>query len=194
MAAVLDFNLICKGFIDLKHVLQEPEIDKLGIIVEKIFSIDNWGWENKKNLQNISNIDKALEKARIVVIHLKSHAVKDIGIYIEKIKEEYVYNLWINTEGYPEFDADKIEQGNEYFFYKFFQIFEEIERKQNIGFRILGVGVETNFQYAEENISVIEKSENMIAWVMNKNLDGNMVLADYRKKEIEGMNLIIYER
>lgn len=194
MAVALEFNLICKKFIDLERVLQNPEIHKLEITMEKIYTIDNWTWANLQELQNLFLISKSLEEAKIAVINLKSNLFKDAGIYIEQINEEYVYNLWINTEGYPDLDADEINSRNKHYFQKFYQIFEEVERQQNIGFRILGIGLETNFQYDKENSDVIKKSKNIIAWVVNKDYLNDMDLINYRKKKNVGMNMVIFEK
>lgn len=93
MAAALEFNLICKEFIDIERVLESSVIRKLEIEIEKIFSIDNWLWLNQQELQDIALISQSLEKTKIVVIDLKCDVFKDAGVYIEKIDEEYVYNL-----------------------------------------------------------------------------------------------------
>ena len=162
MAIVLEFNLICKEFLDLEQILHNSEIKKLKISIEKISSIDNWMWANQQELQSMYLVSHALNESKIIVINLKSDSLKDLGIYLEKINEEYVYNLWINTEGYPDLDADKINTSNEHYFQKFYQTFGEVVKKQNIAFRILGIGVETNFQYKKNNSDIIRKSENII--------------------------------
>lgn len=194
MAAVLEFDLICKEFIDLKLMLQNFAIAQLEIKIEKIFSIDNWIWKNQQELQELSLIYKILEETKIVVINLSCFILKDLGIYIEKMNGEYVYNLWINTEGYPDLDIDKITPYNKPYFQNFYQIFEELEKEQNIGFRILGIGVETVFQYEEQNSDLIKKSKNMIAWLINKEFKNNIDLVHYKKKEVVGADFVILEK
>lgn len=194
MAAVLEFDLICKEFIDLKLMLQNFAIAQLEIKIEKIFSIDNWIWKNQQELQELSLIYKILEETKIVVINLSCSILKDLGIYIEKMNGEYVYNLWINTEGYPDLDIDKITPYNKPYFQNFYQIFEELEKEQNIGFRILGIGVETVFQYEEQNSDLIKKSKNMIAWLINKEFKNNIDLVHYKKKEVVGADFVILEK
>ena len=51
MAIILEFNLICRRFIDLERVLQNPKIHKLEITMEKISTIDDWTWTNQKKMQ-----------------------------------------------------------------------------------------------------------------------------------------------
>lgn len=129
-----------------------------------------------------------------MVINLKCSILKEAGIYIEKINGEYVYNLWINTEGYPDLDIDKITPYNKPYFQNFYQIFEELEKEQNIGLRILGIGVETVFQYEEQNSDLIKKSKNIIAWLINKEFKNNIDLVHYKKKEVVGADFVILEK
>jgi len=194
MAIVLEFNLICKNFLDLKSMLHVPEIRKLDISFEKISSIDNWTWTNQQEVPNMCLVEQILNTSKIVVINLKSSVLKDLGIYVEKINDEYVYNLWINTEGYPDLDADKINLSNEHYFQKFYQIFGDIIKKQNLEFQILGIGLETNFQYKKNNSDIIRQSENIIAWIGNEDLKSNESLGNYRQKRILGTDFLVFER
>lgn len=194
MAIVLEFNLICKEFLDLEQILHNSEIKKLKISIEKISSIDNWMWTNQQELQSMHLVSHALNESKIIVINLKSDSLKDLGIYLEKINEEYVYNLWINTEGYPDLDADKINTGNEYYFQKFYQTFGEVVKEQNMAFRILGIGVETNFQYKKNNSDIIRKSENIITWIGNEDLENDVALDNYKKKKVVGMDFLVFEK
>lgn len=194
MAIVLEFNLICKEFLDIEQILHNSEIKKLKISIEKISSIDNWMWANQQELQSMYLVSHALNESKIIVINLKSDSLKDLGIYLEKINEEYVYNLWINTEGYPDLDADKINTSNEHYFQKFYQTFGEVVKKQNIAFRILGIGVETNFQYKKNNSDIIRKSENIITWIGNEDLENDVALDNYKKKKVVGIDFLVFEK
>lgn len=194
MAVVLEFNLICEDVIDLEQVLQNSELKKLEISIDKISSIDDWRWMNQQEIQNILLINQFLKKGKIIVINLKSSILKDLGIYVEKINGEYVYNLWINTEGYPELDADKINPSNEHYFQKFYQIFGEVIKKQNIMFRILGFGLETKFQYKKSNSDIIRKSDNIIAWIGNQDLRSEVALSNYKERKEVGIDFLIFEK
>lgn len=194
MAIVLEFNLICKRFIDLKCVLQNYTIRELDITLGDVFCMDNWTWDNQQKLQDLSLTQNALEKEQIVTINLKCASLKDLGIYIEKFNGEYVYDLWINTQGYPKLDADRIDLVNEHYFHKFYQVFREVIREQDIGFRILGIGLETDFQYAKENSDVIKNSNNILAWIVNKDMRNSSVLSNYRLTEILGTEFAIFEK
>lgn len=194
MAVVLEFNLICKDVIDLDSVLQNSTISKLNISIEKVSSIDNWMWENQQELHDLAFVEKALKNAKIVVINLKSPLLKDLGVYVEKIREEYVYNLWINIDGYPNLDTDNISSRNRHYFKKFYQTFDEEVKKQNIQFRILGIGLETNFQYEEKISDVVQKSENIISWIVDKDFKHDELLNNYKRNDLKGMNFLVYEK
>lgn len=194
MAVVLEFNIICKTFIDLETIILNSSVNAFNIEVESVCCIDNWIWENPQELQSLSLVNAMLEAAKIIVINLKCSILKDVGIYIEKNNEEYVYNLWINTEGYPVLDEDKISPDNEHYFQKIYRIFEELREEQGIDFRIIGIGFETCFQYERENSEVIKKSKNIIAWIFSKEMNSNIELADYIKKEEVGKAFIIFEK
>ena len=194
MAAVLDFNLICKEFFDFEPILHNTEVEKLEIKIVKISCIDNWMWENQQDLQNMYLASRALNESKIIIINLKSTILKNLGLYVEKINGEYVYNLWINTEGYPGLDADKINSSNEHYFQRFYQIFGDIVKKQSILFRILGIGTETYFQYKENNLDAIRTSENVITWIGNEDFKYEGALDNYKKRKVDGVDFYIFER
>lgn len=194
MAVVLEFNLICKDIIDLDSALQNSTISKLNISIEKISSIDNWMWENQKRLQDMSLVESVLADEKIIVVNLKSPVLKDLGIYMEKIREDYVYNLWINMDGYSNMDTDNISSKNRHYFKKFYQVFGEEVKKQSIQFRILGIGLETKFQYEKKNSDIIQNSENIIAWIVNKDFKDDRLLNNYKKNEFKGMNFLVFEK
>ena len=193
MAVALEFNIISKSLIDLEIVMSNSPVNAFNVEVGSVCCIDNWIWENPQEMQSLSLVHTMLETAKIIVINLKCSILKDAGIYIEKNDEEYVYNLWINTEGYPVLDEDKISPDNEHYFQKIYRIIEELREEQGIDFRIIGIGFETCYQYERENSEVIKKSKNVIAWILSKYMNSNMELSDYRKKDEIG-ELIIFEK
>lgn len=194
MAIVLNFNLLCKELIDLNAILQSTAVANLDASIEKISCIDNWMWENQQEVQEVSLIQKKLLEGKIVIINLKSSIVKDLGIYVKKTAEKYVYDMWVNTEGYSELDADEINLKNKKYFERFYQIFDDLVKNQNIKFQILGIGLETKFEYRETIIETIKKSDNVITWIVNKNLGKKLVLDNYVKRKETGMDFWIFER
>ncbi len=194
MAITLDLNLISENLIDLNDILKNDFSKKFNIKLEKIFYMDNWNWENIQSIYDISNYGEALKKGKIIVVDLKSKKLKDLGIYIEKTQKKIIYNLWINTEGYPELDADVINSNNKKFFKKTCCVLSEIIKQQNIKFEIICIGMEAELQYNEDIIKMIENSDNMIIWIVENDLNFDNILYNYNKSKIEELDAFIYER
>lgn len=194
MAIVLNFNLLCEELISLNSMLQSIVVANLDVSIDKISCIDNWMWENQKEIQDTSLMQKKLSEGKIIIINLKSNIIKDMGIYVEEISERYVYDLWINTEGYPELDTDTINLKNRKYFQRFYQKFNELLKIQNIRFQLLGIGLETKFECKDTIIDTIEKSDNVIVWIVNKNSGRNLILDNYVKRNDEEMDFWIFEK
>lgn len=194
MAIVLNFTLLCEELISLNFMLQSNVVANLDVSIEKISYIDNWMWENQQEIQDTSLIEKKLSEGKIIIINLKSSTIKDMGIYVEEIAERYVYDLWVNTEGYPELDTDKINLKNRKYFQLFYQKFNELLKMQNIRFQLLGIGLETKFECKDTIIDTIEKSDNVIVWIVNKNSGRNLILDNYVKRNDEKMDFWIFEK
>ena len=194
MAIVLNFNLLSEELISLNSMLQSNAIANLDVSIEKISCIDNWMWENQQEIQDTFLIQKKLSEGKIIIINLKSSIIKDMGIYLEEIAERYVYDLWVNTEGYPELDTDKINLKNRKYFQRFYQKFNELLKMQNIRFQLLGIGLEMKFECKDTIIDTIEKSDNVIVWIVNKNFGRNLILDNYVKRNDEEMDFWIFEK
>ena len=63
-----------------------------------------WEWRNQQELRTFSDIERRLDEGKIIAVNFETDQWKDMGMYIEKEKE-YIYSLWINTEGVPELDS-----------------------------------------------------------------------------------------
>ncbi len=121
MAVVLDINIFCNKMLDLTK--SASFLVKHNVSIESISSIDNWMWENEKEIEDSKQIANILDMQHIVIIKLKKPSIKDIGIYIEKIENQFLYTLWINTEGYTMLDCEKVTMDNSEFYKKKFYQF-----------------------------------------------------------------------
>lgn len=193
MAATLDFNLLCLQKINLKEVFKAINV-KYGIKVGQMLSINNWNWEEERTINNLHIIDNILEKKRIVVIYLKSEVFSDIGLYIEKFDQEYLYSIWINTEGYEYMDSDKVDIHNVKYYEFIYQMFAEFVKRFGIAYRVLAIGVETNFIYSKNNEEIVKKSEYITSWVFkdDKIFSGSKEI--YKKKSVDGLIGVIFEK
>lgn len=185
MAAVIELYCVWGKQIDLaaglKIISETAEVS-----IGNAFCIDNWKWENQQAILDFSEIEEKIEKNKIVVIDLKLSVFKSAGIYIEKMQNDYVYEMWIDTEGFPELDVDVITKANQKFYQRAYKALETIVERQKIPFKILGIGVETNFEYDEDVNEIVRKSGHMVSWVSNKTLEKKTPLSGGKiKKEGE---------
>ncbi len=192
MAAILDINLLCKKIITfdmIKDILNNYEI-----AINTISSIDSWLWENEKQVENLNCITEIINQNKIIIIELTFKLFKNLGIYIEKIDNEYIYTFWLDTEGYPELDCDVINDRNKVYYKKIYQIIVDLEKKQKDLLRVVGIGIESDFHYNKNVLDIIQNSYNITSWILNNDINLKDILNGYYKKSIEKINKIIFEK
>ena len=172
MATTWDFVLISPHFFDIgmecgkRTGVKEGGIKRAGI--KKLWSIDDWEWRNQQELRTFSDIERRLDEGKIIAVNFETDQWKDMGMYIEKEKE-YIYSLWINTEGVPELDSDMINEGNIGYYEKACRILEELISEYHIEFRVIAIGVECDVQYHEDIEKMMHDSRGVTMWIFNKN-------------------------
>ena len=134
MAIALDINLLCNKMLNSDIV--SKLLNQYSVSIESMSSIDNWMWENEKKIDSFETI---LDARHIVVIKLKRPLVKDMGIFIEKMENHYLYEVWVNTEGYPMLDCDKITLDNHEFYKDLLQAILEADKAIDIPFEMIGI-------------------------------------------------------
>lgn len=188
MAVVLDINILCNKMLDLTK--SELLLAKHNVSIESINSIDNWMWENEKEIEDSKQITNILDMQQITIIKLKKPSIKDIGIYIEKIENQFLYTLWINTEGYTMLDCEKITKDNSEFYKKIVLSILELNRLIEDSFEVVGIGLETDFYYEKDVMDIIRKSKNMMIWMLNKQDEVNIQLEEFKIDAIEGVYVL----
>lgn len=188
MAVVLDINILCNKMLDLNKIAFLLAKHKASI--ESINSIDNWMWDNEKKLEDFNQIATILDMQHIIIIKLKQPSIKDIGVYIEKIENQFLYTLWINTEGYSMLDCEKITMDNCEFYQEIIQAVLELNRLIKDSFEVVGIGLETDFCYEKDVIDIIRKSKNMMIWMLNKHDELNIQLEKFKGGMIEGIYVL----
>lgn len=188
MAIVLDINFLCNKMLNIDVVV--TLLNRYNVSIESMNSIDNWMWDNEKNIESSQQFASILDAQHIIVIKLKSPLIKDMGIYIEKIEKCYFYTMWINTEGYPMLDCDKITWGNYEFYNNLLQLILEINEAFNNSFEIIGIGLETDIYYNENIIDTIQNSKNVMLWIINKHIELNNELKSYKVSRIKGICIL----
>ncbi len=188
MAVVLDINILSNKMLDLNKSVSF--LARYNISIESINSIDNWMWDNEKKIEDTRQIATILDMKHIVAIKLKESSIKDIGVYIEKIDNQFLYTLWINTHGYTMLDCEKITMENSEFYKKVIQALLEYNRLIEDSFEVVGIGLETDFCYTKDVMGIIQKSKNMMIWMLNKHHNLNIELEKYKGYMIEDMYVL----
>lgn len=192
MAAVLDINLLSERIISFNVI--KDILNSYGVDINTISSIDNWMWENEKQIEDLNYITEIIEQNKIIIIKLAFKLFKDLGIYIEKIDDEYIYTFWLDTEEYPELDCDLVNNKNEVYYQKIYQIIVDLEKQQKDLLKIVGIGIESDFHYSKDILNVIQNSYNIVSWVLNNDIKEKCILNGYYKKSIEKVNKTIFEK
>lgn len=188
MAIVLDINMLCNKMPDLNEITML--LSQYRVSIESMNSIDNWMWDNEKKIEDPKQITTILDMQQIVTINLKQPSIKDIGIYIEKIDSQFLYTLWINTEGYPKLDCEKITRDNCEFYKKIIWTILELNGVIEDFFEVAGIGLETDFCYEKNIIDIIRKSKNMMIWMLNKCDESNTQIEGFKGDMIEGVYIL----
>lgn len=188
MAVVLDINILCNKMLDLTK--SASLLAKHNVCLDSMNSIDNWMWENEKEIEDTKQIVNIVDMQQIVIIKLKQPSIKDIGIYIEKIENQFLYTLWINTEGYKMLDCEKITMDNSEFYKKIVLSILEMNKLIEDSFEVVGIGLETDFYYEKDVMDIIQKSKNMMIWLLKKHDELNTKLEEFKIDVVEGVYVL----
>lgn len=182
----MDLNILCKKNIqpqELFDILMDEF--NLDVKVENIDVMDNWQYENLINLSDIDSISSYIEVNKIVNIELCISSKWIAGCQLEKINDVYLINPWINTLNLDYVDSYTINKENEYLYELLTSTIIKIIKKYNI--ILTSIGVETMFKYDEDINEIINKSENVIRWIIpnmyEKNID-KYYLKKYHKLDV----------
>ena len=188
MAIVLDINFLSNELMGIDTI--ESFLKKYNVKIVSINSIDNWMWDNEKEIGSLMQIAKVLNNCQIVIIKLKHPLMKDLGIFIEKVENLYLYTVWMNTEGYPMLDCDAITSENRKYFENIFSIVLKIRENNKNTFEAAAIGLETDIHYSKDILDMIQKSKNVLVWIFNQDVELNQKMAGYEIKRINGIKIL----
>lgn len=188
MAVILDINIICNKMLDLN--ILKMLLSKHRVSIESMNCIDNWMWDNEKKIESFKQIATTLDMQHIVILKLMQPQIKDMGVYIEKTENRYFYTLWINTEGYPMLDCEKITLDNRKFYKKIIQAILELNKLIADSFEIVGVGLETNICCETKIIDIIQNSKNVMIWLLSKHFESNIQLDNFIGDMVEDVYIL----
>ena len=192
MAVIFDVNLLSKKIIDIK--LLEKILYYYGITINSARSIDDWTWNNERQIRMQESIKEEIDKGKIIILKLESRRFVETELYIERMDKEFLYNLWFNTEGYPQLDNDAINEENRIYYEKAYQGILRIANEERDYVKIAGIGIETDFYYCENEEDILQNSKNITAWILNDGINMERGLSQYKQKKINGTNKIVFEK
>lgn len=194
MAAVMEIHLVCDRLLDMEPAMQVLNTSGLKAVVKEQFYIDDWTWENEHRLDKMSNLDEFLTQGKIITIKFVTNKYKDMGITIERGYNQYIYNMWINTEGFPYLDVNQVYAGNADHFAQVYQILGKIIRSQRITFTLVAIGVESIFEYRGNIADTMQSAKNITTWIFDKSIGDKICLTGYAEKTIPDFNIVAFER
>ena len=82
--------------------------------------------------------------------------------------EHHLYNFWLDTAGYEKLDCDSITIQNSSFYEMVYEAVAEIDNKMYGCIKIVSISLETDFYFEKDIMSVIEKSRNVVSWIIRE--------------------------
>lgn len=192
MAITWNFHLISSTRIESNTILNIIKKYQTQIKVKTLFSIDDWTWNNQQKLQSILEINEKLDGGEIIIANLEWNGWKSAGMYIEK-EEDYLYTLWVNTEGIPALDAEIVDYENTRYYERAYQFIGGFIKEHSIGFKAIAIGVESDILHNGDMQKMIESSEHVVAWMVNESLEVNFSTERYQEKIIGEWDMVIWE-
>ena len=192
MAVAWEINIINEEAISpeiLSLIIKEYKND---IKMTTIVSMDDWGWSNKRQLDSVAEITEELDKGKIISIEMQSKRWKSLGMFAEK-EGVYLYTFWINTDGFPELDVDKITDANRKYYNQVYHILDRLIEEYNLPFNYIAIGLESDIRCCADIRTAISNSNNVVVWVIRN--DSNIILPENSKRQkiSEKIDVIVVE-
>lgn len=190
MAVAWEINIINEEAISpeiLSLIIKEYKND---INVTTIVSMDDWGWSNKRQLDSVAEITEELDKGKIITIELQSKQWKSLGMFAEK-EGVYLYTFWINTDGFPELDVDKITDANRKYYNQVYHILDKLIEEYNLPFNYIAIGLESDIRCCADIRTAISNSSNVIVWLIKKGNNTILPENSKRQKVSEELEIIV---
>lgn len=190
MAVAWEINIINEEAISpeiLSLIIKEYKND---INVTTIVSMDDWGWSNKRQLDSVAEITEELDKGKIITIEMQSKQWKSLGMFAEK-EGVYLYTFWINTDGFPELDVDKITDANRKYYNQVYHILDKLIEEYNLPFNYIAIGLESDIRCCADIRTAISNSNNVIVWLIKKGNNTILPENSKRQKVSEELEIIV---
>ncbi len=127
-----------------------------------------------------------------MVADLQTSGVKDMGMFAESRTPRYIYDFWLNTEGYSELEREAVDPQNEKVYAQIYDALIKLLRDHQIGFEGRGIGVEMMLYESSDLSDILRESKGVVSWILPGDSRVNEELAGYRM--CCRNNLMFFER
>lgn len=165
MGATIDLNIISKVNLKVEKIIQlMSQKFKFNIEIANIEIIDDWEYQNMVKVLDISKIQRYVEEHKIANIEFIISGKYRAGCQIEKIDAGYETCIWIDTVNISYLDCDAINDGNSFFYSELINLILASVKEYEI--IVASIGVETAVEYSENILDMVNKSNNVIVWLI----------------------------
>ena len=103
----------------------------------------------------------------------------------------YLYTFWINTDGFPELDVDKITDANRKYYNQVYHILDKLIEEYNLPFNYIAIGLESDIRCCADIRTAISNSNNVIVWLIKKGNNTILPENSKRQKVSEELEIIV---
>lgn len=87
-------------------------------------------------------------------------------------------------------DCDAITSENRKYFENIFSIVLKIRENNKNTFEAAAIGLETDIHYSKDVLDMIQKSNNVLVWIFNQDVELNQKMDGYEMKRINGIKIV----
>lgn len=169
MSAKFDINLKLKRRITYSEVVDIISSACHEVDINEVCVIDNWSYENQEEIKIISDkeIDKLLDKGKIIVSYVTLDKSIMGGFYLIYQNGRVIINLWIDTKTCEYLDCGFVDKSNEKVYKQIVSWMLHMESKLSI--EVCAIGTETDFVYEGSIRECVEKSMDIVCWILFHN-------------------------
>lgn len=193
MGSVFEINLISGNYIEISNIL-----DQINIVLNKSTKIqniqimDDWEYNNVICLENLTSVRDFIMQNKIGCIELCDESDSNMGIFIEKQDDVFLYNFWIDTFKYPLLDTDIVDSRNQKYYDTIYEAIYVVTKNNNHCIKLAALGAETDFKFSKKLNLVISDSYNVNSWVISSDID--IYVNDFQERNSKSGVMKIYEK
>lgn len=193
MAETIELFFVGRCYLDMINFLQ-INLSK-EYFLNEIFCIDNWEWDNLKKIDNNFAIYNELCHGKIICLDIASPKCENLGIYIEKYGNNFVYCFWGDTKIFSPLSLERNLKSTRVWYNHLYTYLIDILTLYKLDFKYIAIGIESKFQYYEDMSETINKSKNISSWIINNKveLQFDKCLNEYVKRELPIINSTLWE-